>query len=96
MSQDVLVRIALMPHNGGTYLTHSYTMAPALAVQDDGLGNAVLQVFQADGEGTAKQVRGAERLTYHQLLTYYICALGADDTEAADMSGRSGLQGFQA
>ena len=54
-----------------------------------------LYIFQADGEGAAEQVRGAERLTNHQFLTYYIRTRGADYAQSADMSSGTCLQRLQ-
>ena len=95
MAEDLPVCVALVSHNGGTYLTHTYAMAPTFTIENNGLGDTILQVFHADSESATEQMGGAECLAYLQFLTYYICTFGANNTEPADMSGRACLQWFQ-
>ena len=69
MLQDALAIIALGSHRGGTYLAHAHSVAPAVPMKDDALGDTIGHIKQFDREGTALQVRMAQHATDFQFAT---------------------------
>lgn len=66
----LIVGLALFAHHGGTYLAHTYTMAPALSVKDKAVA------LLLDIKGRTQEMSLTESTTYLKLLAYRECLLG--------------------
>ena len=65
--QDIFVALALGAHDGGSYLAHAHTVAPAFAAENEsGIAIAMLEGYI---EGRAEEMGLAEGATDLEFLT---------------------------
>lgn len=96
MVKDCFVREALMAHDGSTYLTHAYAMAPSATVEEKLLGNTVLDVKRHHCESTALEMGAAKQTTDLQFLPHNDRPTATHDAQARDVPARTTLHGFEA
>ena len=76
--EDLIVGLALLAHDGSTYLTESDTMSPAFAVQDE---TVALLLYV---ESRTVEMSLTEGSAYFELFADGECLLGADNLQFPD------------
>ena len=93
MQKDVVVLIAFLSHDGGTYLTKSHTVAPACASEDKFLGQSIDLPLGIHHECRTEQVGVAQNTSDFQFLADGHGALRALYAQFGDSSTTTPFHG---